>query len=118
MRSPQRLAACPTGRSTRSSILASLAPSPSALSAAPAPPHDPANWQASPMPARAPKPGGTPGKVNAAYATALPPIIRSVTGSPEDPTPNRAIRVEAVLAPGQAVKSVTILYHVLRGGVP
>ncbi|MDB5323662.1 MAG: Inner spore coat protein [Phycisphaerales bacterium] len=83
-----------------------------------APGDEPANWQASPMPARAPKPAGTPGKANAAYAPALPPIIRSVTGSPEDPAPNRVIRVEAVLAPGQAVKSVTVLYHVLTDGVP
>jgi hypothetical protein len=83
-----------------------------------APGDDAANWQASPMPSRAPKPAGTPGKVNAAFAPALPPIIRSVTATPEDPTPNRVIRVEAVLAPGQSVKSVTVLYHLLIDGVP
>jgi len=79
---------------------------------------DAANWQASPMPARAPKPSGSPGKANSAFATALPPVIRSVISKPEAPAPTQTIRVEAMLAPRQSLKSVTLLYHVLTNGVP
>jgi len=82
------------------------------------PSEDPSNWQASPLPTRAPKPSGTPGKINAAFAPALPPVIRAVTFTPEDPSPTQVIRVEATLAPGQAIKSLTVLYHLVTEGVP
>jgi len=79
---------------------------------------DPYNWQASPMSSRAPRPAGSPGKANAALAAAVPPIVRSVSPTPADPTPGQAIRVEATMGPGQSLKSVALLYHVLTDGVP
>jgi hypothetical protein len=73
------------------------------------------NWAASPLPAEAPRPGGTPGKVNTVYCATLPPVVAAVTGSPQNLAPGQALRVEAEVKNNQKVREVTLLYRVVTG---
>src|SRR5687768_13155980 len=53
----------------------------------------PENWKGSPLP-ELPRPAGTPGKQNTAFAKALPPVIKIVTPIVEELSPKEPIKVE------------------------
>jgi hypothetical protein len=75
------------------------------------------NWAASPLPANAPKPSGTPGKKNSCYSATLPPVIGAVTVLPDDPLPFQPLRVEVEMKGKNSPKEVTLLYRVASGGI-
>jgi hypothetical protein len=71
------------------------------------------NWAGSPLPPNAPRPAGTPGKPNAAFAAAFPPVVRGVTLTPADPSPEQPLHVQAEVKAGQPVKEVTLAYRLV-----
>lgn len=70
------------------------------------------NWAASPLPATA-KPSGTPGKQNARFSSALPPVLR-LEAPPSDCGPAQEIPI-SVTVQGNA-KSVELLYQIVGVG--
>ena len=70
------------------------------------------NWAGSPLPPT-PKPAGTPGRQNASFWAALPPVVTLDT-SPTDIAPGQALRVQAA-AKGNA-RQVLLLYRVVTNG--
>ena len=76
----------------------------------------PENWAASPLGADDAKPGGTPGKPNAAYSASLPPIVSQVTFHPTNAQPGQAITVEATVRDPAGLREVNLLYRVVRPG--
>jgi hypothetical protein len=78
-----------------------------------APGDSPDNWAGSPLPTSAPRPGGTPGKPNAAYSAEVPPTVASVTLNPDDPAPDQPLKVRAEVKAKDGVKDVTLVYRVV-----
>jgi CotH kinase protein/Lamin Tail Domain len=78
-----------------------------------APADVPENWAPSPLPAGAPKPGGTPGKPNANFADHLPPVIANVTVTPPHAAPGQGVRVEADVRSGDGLGAVELRYRVV-----
>jgi hypothetical protein len=76
-----------------------------------------ANWAASPLPTTAGKPGGTPGKKNASFASRLPPVIANVTLTPTHAVPGEAVRVEADVRSDSKLASVHLHYRVAGPGL-
>ncbi len=76
----------------------------------------PENWAPSPLASGTPKPMGTPGKKNAVYAAALPPVISNVTATPAHATPAQEIKVTAEVRAGAGVKAVELRYRVAASG--
>ncbi|MBX9623071.1 MAG: CotH kinase family protein [Gemmataceae bacterium] len=74
-----------------------------------APGDSPENWAGTPLPTT-PRPAGTPGRANAAYAAAPPPVVSAVTQAATVP-PDRPFPVSAK-ASGE-VREVTLLYRVV-----
>lgn len=74
------------------------------------------NWAASPLPEKAPKPSGTPGKQNASCSATLPPFVQIVSDRPDDLKPEQSLRVEAEVK-GDKVSEVSLLYGVVVAGV-
>jgi hypothetical protein len=66
------------------------------------------NWAGSPLPDK-PAPAGTPGKQNANYSAAVPPVV-TVGDAPATVAPDQPLRVEAQVK-GGAVREVTLLYQ-------
>ena len=75
------------------------------------------NWAASTMPTDAPKPAGTPGKVNAAYSAEMPPFIGEVRLTPDDPPPDQPLVVEADVKNKKDLRGVTLRYRIVSAGV-
>lgn len=82
-----------------------------------APADVPENWAPSPLASGPPKPGGTPGKRNAVYAAALPPVVTDVTFTPPHATPTEPIRVQATVRATGELKGVELRYRVAGTGV-
>lgn len=83
----------------------------------PAAPGDSAeNWAASPLTPGAPRPGGTPGKKNIAFAAAPPPVVSDVTVTPPNAPPGREITVRAVVRAAGEPKAVELRYRVAGAG--
>jgi hypothetical protein len=76
----------------------------------------PENWAASPLSAADTKPGGTPGRQNADYASGLPPVIRLTSSAPDDLAPQQSLRVEAEIK-GEKLREVSLLYRIVADGV-
>jgi hypothetical protein len=72
------------------------------------------NWTASPLPAGAAVPSGTPGQQNAAYSPALPPIINFVGVVREDLSPTDSLRVAVEARDPASIKEMTLLYRLTR----
>jgi CotH kinase protein/Lamin Tail Domain len=70
------------------------------------------NWSASPLPADAPRPAGTPGKVNSCYSEVLPPVI-SVGTAITEAAPGEPLRVQADVKDARGVREVLLLYRSL-----
>jgi hypothetical protein len=81
-----------------------------------APGDGPENWAPSPLPAGAPKAGGTPGKRNANYAPRLPPVVAGVTFTPTHAAPGQEVRVEADVRSGEGLREVELRYRVAGSG--
>jgi hypothetical protein len=81
-----------------------------------APGEEPENWAGSPLPPDAPRPAGTPGKPNASFSPALPPVFLAVSAGPEAPAPGQPLQVEAELKHAGALREVALLYRVVAGG--
>jgi hypothetical protein len=77
---------------------------------------DAANWISSPLSKTRETPAGTPGKVNAGYSASLPPVIRSVSFSPEVARPGESLTVEATLGSASTVASVGLRYRLAGPG--
>jgi hypothetical protein len=77
----------------------------------------PENWAGSPLPAAAPKAGGTPGQQNATYSAVLPPAVRFVQLAPDEPLAGEPLRVQAVVTDKEAPKAVELQYRIVRNGV-
>jgi hypothetical protein len=73
------------------------------------------NWAASPLPQGPAAPSGTPGKENAAFSAALPPVICSLRASPEDPSPGKSITIEAEVEAETGLRQVSLLYRIAGG---
>lgn len=58
----------------------------------------------------------TPGKKNSVYADNIPPQIRQVNHSPEQPVSGQAVRVTAKVSDPDGVASVTLLYQTVDPG--
>lgn len=71
----------------------------------------PENWAASPLSADETKPNGTPGVANAGYSNVLPPVIKVVSGTPDDLAPDQPLRVEAEVE-GGGLREVRVLYRI------
>jgi spore coat protein CotH len=78
---------------------------------------EPENWTASPLPTSAPKPSGTPGKLNAGFSAVPPPTIGRVTATPEDLSPGKLLQIEAEVKGKGGLQGVMLLYQVFTGGV-
>ena len=76
----------------------------------------PENWAASPLTADDSKPGGTPGKPNAAYSASLPPIVSHVSFNPTNAQPGQAITVEAAVQDPAGLREVKLFYRIVRPG--
>ena len=76
---------------------------------------DVANWTASPLPNGVAKPMGSPGKKNASYSAALPPVIK-VKEAPRTLAPEQAIHVEALVKDTGKVQDVSLLYRLVKNG--
>ena len=74
------------------------------------------NWAASPLPESA-RPGGTPGKKNSSFNTALPPAIRVVSEITEDAVPKQPINVEVEAKDPAAIRQITLLYRTVADGM-
>lgn len=72
-----------------------------------------ANWAASPLPTTSSRPAGTPGRANAAYSAALPPVVSDLTETASAP-PNKPLPVSAAVAGG--VREVTLLVRTVAAG--
>lgn len=77
---------------------------------------DAANWISSPLSRTRDTPAGTPGKTNAGHSSKLPPVVRSVSFSPEVARPGESITVEATLGAGPAVATVSLRYRLAGPG--
>jgi spore coat protein CotH len=75
------------------------------------------NWVASPLPAGPRGPGGTPGRRNAGFSRVLPPVIASVSLSPEDPRPDQPLDVEAEMKDAAGIREARLLYWVVEDGI-
>ena len=98
----------PTGADGQSGSLERICPTASG--------DDAANWISSPLSPTRETPAGTPGKVNAGFSPTLPPVIRSVTFSPEIARPGESVTVEALLGPGDPPASVALRYRLAGPG--
>lgn len=78
--------------------------------------NDPANWASSPLSEDRAKPAGTPGKPNHNFRPALPPVIDSVSFTPEIAAPDQPVIVQARLRPGESPSLLRILYRVAGPG--
>src|SRR5262249_44710875 len=76
----------------------------------------PENWAPSPLAAGPPKPGGTPGKKNANYASRLPPVIADVTFTPTHASPTQQVTVQADVRSPDALREVELRYRVAGSG--
>lgn len=76
----------------------------------------PENWAPSPMASGTPKPAGTPGKKNAAFAPRLPPVISKVTFTPKHAAPHQEVTVEADVRGGDELGNVELRYRVAGSG--
>ena len=77
---------------------------------------NPANWACSPLSAGRLKPAGTPGKTNANYSAHLPPIIANVKLTPENPAPDEAVTVEAIVRDAGGIGEVKVVYRIAGAG--
>ena len=98
----------PTGADGHSGSLERICPS--------APGDDPANWISSPLSKTRETPSGTPGKANAGFAPSLPPVVRSVSFSPEVARSGESVTVEAALGAGPAPSSMALRYRLAGPG--
>jgi len=78
----------------------------------------PENWAASPLPAHAPKPAGTPGQRNTTFAATIPPVVNSLTATPDDPAPGKPLRIDADVKKPDTIASVALTYRLLPAGAP
>lgn len=79
-----------------------------------APGDSPDNWAASPLPTT-PRPGGTPGRANAAYSASLPPVVKPME-EVASVAPNRPFAVSAEVAGADPAKEVVLLYRTVAAG--
>ncbi|HKB03136.1 MAG TPA: CotH kinase family protein, partial [Gemmataceae bacterium] len=82
----------------------------------PTAPAEPENQAPSPLAAGVPKPGGTPGKKNATFASRVPPIISDVTITPAHAEPGQEVKVEATVQSADGIGSVELRYRVAGPG--
>lgn len=81
-----------------------------------APSDGPANWISSPLSETREKPAGTPGKVNAAFARSVPPVVANVSFAPELPAAGVAVVVQATLPATEAPKEVNLRFRLAGPG--
>lgn len=74
------------------------------------------NWASSPLSEDATKPGGTPGKRNANYSSALPPVITKVAFEPKRPKPGEAVTVSAEVRDRAEGVAAKLIYRVAGAG--
>jgi hypothetical protein len=78
--------------------------------------NDPRNWAPSPFGVDESKPGGTPNKENASFATSLPPIISEVAFNPRVPRPDQPVTVSAKIQKTEELDSVRLFYRIAAAG--
>ena len=98
----------PTGADGQSGSLERICPTVSG--------DDAANWISSPLSPTRETPAGTPGKINAGFSAKPPPVIRSVSFSPEIARPGESVTVEALLGSGDPPASVALRYRLAGPG--
>jgi hypothetical protein len=75
------------------------------------------NWAGSPLPKDKARPAGTPGKRNAAFSAVPLPTIDVVAPAPDDLGPDLPLTAEAEVKSAAAIRTVSLLYRVVAGGV-
>jgi hypothetical protein len=76
----------------------------------------PSNWAGSPLSDDATRPGGTPGRQNAAFCATVPPVIDQVRFPANWVPPQQSMRIEAVVQSAVGLKKVQLLYRVVQSG--
>ncbi|MBI4664325.1 MAG: CotH kinase family protein [Verrucomicrobia bacterium] len=76
----------------------------------------PSNWVSSPLSEDRIRPAGTPGKANAGFSANLPPAISNVKFTPEIPSPNQPITVEADVYDADGLGEINLLYRLAGPG--
>ena len=72
------------------------------------------NWTASPLPDGAAAPSGTPGKQNASYSQALPPVIGFAGLTRESLSPTETLRIDVEAKDPASIKEMQLLYRLTR----
>ena len=75
----------------------------------------PENWAPSRF-SPAPRPAGSPGRVNDSFSASLPTSFAEITLSPSTPAPNQVTTVRVSIADPDRLQSVSLLYRVMRAG--
>jgi hypothetical protein len=75
------------------------------------------NWAASPMPAEAPRPSGSPGKQNANFAATLPPVIKIASPMLEDFAPKQPLVVEVEAKDPAAIQDIALFHRSVAQGL-
>ena len=71
------------------------------------------NWAPSQF---SPKAAGTPGRVNTVFSANPPPALSEIVLSPPTPATNQPTVVRATVADADRVRTVTLLYRIVRAG--
>lgn len=74
------------------------------------------NWTASPTSSDESWPAGSPGAKNHSYCDHLPPVVTSLTFSPDNPKPGEPIEVRAVLDGASAIEKVELRFRTVKPG--
>src|SRR5262249_28621106 len=69
-----------------------------------------------PLSSRGTRPGGTPGKKNASFASHLPPVIGNVAFTPRHASPTESVSVEADVRSADGVDKVELRFRVAGSG--